>query len=341
MLSEVEMALSLNYKILFIHEMHAYFESKKFLQPFVGKLNFLKLKASDCFKNCTYDEKIEQCTLINSRLQQFDKSNTISINDIEPNLRKRNFYKLMSNALFGKFLQTTNKPRVKYLNSQEELQQLFYSGVDINDISCINENLCLASVKLNEQRLPANRSQNVYIGSQITAYAREVIYKHLQTIAEVPGVTIYQIECDSLFFSLPKNHFCPLILSPCLGDFKNIYDGETTGFYSLGNKQYNLNYESKETNTLNSVFKISGLCLKNRHELEKVNDKTFESFLNDYVSGEIRNTIFFQSKTFNDLKEFKVLNHQQKYTLTNKLSRKRFFNVFNERLISYPFGFQF
>ena len=99
----------------------------------------------------------------------------------------------------------------------------------------------MVSVKANEQKLEVNRSQNVYIGSQITAYAREVMYRHLMEVLKVPNANVYQIECDSLFFSLPQNQMCPLICSPCLGDYKHLYQN-ISSFYSLGTKQYCVNY---------------------------------------------------------------------------------------------------
>lgn len=338
MISEVEFALTLGYKILHVHEVHYYTRSEYVLKDFVKQLNYFKLMASDCFKDCcSIKEKEELCNLINKAMDL--NEGPISPSMINPNLKKRNFYKLMSNSLFGKFIQKSNKPHSKYLNCQDELDELFYTGAKIEDLFCISENVCLANLSVNLCKLPPNRSQNVYVGSQITAYAREVIYKHLMKLMEIPNCKIYQMECDSLFFSLPNNAQCNLNFSPSLGHFKHVYDGEILGFYSLGQKQYCVNY--CERDTLHSIFKISGVCLKNRYNSAQLNENSFELFLDKFIEGNNQKFIFLQKKCHSDFINLKVISYQQKFTLTNKLSAKRFVNVFDTKLSTYPFGFKF
>lgn len=338
MLSEIEFALTLGYKILHIHEVHFYTKSEFILRDFVLKLNCFKIKATDCFKNCdSLHKKLKTCEIINSKMG-LQNPDMITIDNVQPNLRKRNFYKLLCNSLFGKFIQHSNRSKLNYICDQEQLQNLFYSGALIEDFFCPNEKLCIMNTKVDERKIPCNRAQNLYIGSQITAYSREVIYKQLMEVQQIEGARIYQIDCDSLSFSLPLGTDCCLNVSPSLGDFKHVYSGEIVGFYSLGQKQYCINYKSCDQ--VKSSFKISGLSLKTRHGSDDLTENSFESFLNNVVKGISSSKVFNQEMKRTDFKKFSVLTYQQKYTLTNNLSKKRFVNIFDDRLATYPFGFK-
>ena len=194
----------------------------------------------------------------------------------------------------------------------------------------------MVNTTINALKLPPNRSSNVYIGAQVVAYAREIMYKHLLTLQEIPDCKIYQIECDSLFFSLPITFPCPLSMSPFLGDFKNAYGNkEIVSFYSLGQKQYCLNFfEDSSVSKIQSIFKISGLSLQNEFNEKILDQNTFEKFLDSFCEGE-------NSSKTSDFVNLKVITYQQKYTLTNQLSHKRFVNVFDANFTTYPFGYNF
>lgn len=339
LLTEVEFALSLGYKILFVHEVHYYITFDYIFKQFVQKLNCLKIQATDCFKECqTNEEKSQLCDKINisMNLQNCDK---ITVESVHPNSKKRNIYKLMCNALFGKFIQNTNQAQPKYVTQQEDIESLFHSGKQIEDLFCINENLCLINLKANEFKLPVCRTHNAYIGAQVTSYARQVMYQHLLKVNAIQGAKIYQLECDSLFLSLPRTSSNILNVTPSLGDFKNVYDGEIVAYYSIGQKQYCINY--LEHDNLKSVFKVSGVSLKNHYNSTQLTENTFETFLDEFIEGNNVHITFRQEKHGSDFTNFKVLSYQQKFTLTNKLSRKRFVNVFDKRMSTFPFGFKF
>lgn len=339
MISEIEYALSLGYQIMYIHEIHCYKKSEKILSDFIKVLNCLKIKASDCFAGLkSDDEKQLICNRMNEKMN-LDSYQCISPSNVQPNPAKKNFYKLMCNSLFGKFIQRTDKPQIKYVHCQDELNELFYNGSKIEDYFCLNDEICLVSTSPNVLKLPPNRNQNLYIGSQITAFAREVMHRHAMQLNDIPGCKLYQIECDSLFFSLPNNSSPNLDVSPSLGSFKHVYDGEILGFYSLGQKQYSINYKAGDS--VKSIFKISGLSLKNENNHNKINENSFELFLDTFIEGQPISSTFIQQKTKADFVKMKILTYQQKFTLTNKLSTKRFVNVFDARLSTFPFGLKF
>jgi len=335
MLTEIEFALTLGYKIVAIHEMHVYEKIAPIFKEFVKFLNVMKLKATDCFKQQQMD-KNKLCDDINEKMQ-LEGNERILVDDIQINDQKRNFYKLMANALFGKFIERRDRPQLRYASSQSDLTDLYYSHSRIEDLFCLSEHTCLVSINADPLKLPPNRKHNIYIGSQIIANARQIMYNYILKLKQTPDCKIYQIECDALFFTLPNHIDCPLPLSPCMGDFKHVYPGEIVNFYSLGQKQYCINF--LKDGVLNSVHKISGLAVNCHYNSSKLRENSFEIFLDNLLNGKNCSSTFLQQKFRSDFINLKVLSYQQKYTLTNKLSLKRFVNVYDDRLSTYPFGY--
>ena len=81
--------------------------------------------------------------------------------------------------------------------------------------------------------------------------------------------------------------------------------------------------------------------MKNRYNSAQLNENSFELFLDKFIEGNNQKFIFLQKKCHSDFINLKVISYQQKFTLTNKLSAKRFVNVFDTKLSTYPFGFKF
>ena len=94
LLSEIEFAHSLGYRILDIFECHAYFKEYFIFKPFVEALNHFKQ--------------------INAK-----------------NPAKRNFYKLAANSLFGKIAQRNDFKKTLYVSSQNELEDLYLCNGDL------------------------------------------------------------------------------------------------------------------------------------------------------------------------------------------------------------------
>ena len=69
MITKIEYALSLGYKIEKIYEMHIYENFDYILKPFIQTLNFLKPQNSDCFSHCkTLTEKEIYCKKLNEKM---------------------------------------------------------------------------------------------------------------------------------------------------------------------------------------------------------------------------------------------------------------------------------
>ena len=148
MISEVEFALSLGYKILQIYEAHVYVKSDFILRDFIQKINYFKTISSNCFQDLeTMKEKLDCCAQLNDKMQLGDSNFQLSPDKIMPNSAQRNYFKLLCNALFGKFIQRRDQTNVVFIKSQEELNNLYFSGNVIDDFSCPNENVCMVFVK--------------------------------------------------------------------------------------------------------------------------------------------------------------------------------------------------
>ena len=337
MISEIEFALSLGYRILQIYETHIYLKNEFILKDFIQKINYYKTIATDCFKDKSLREQILMCSQLNDKMQLDDPNFQISPENFKPNNAQRNYYKLLCNALFGKFIQRRDQTDIIFVKSQEELSNLYFGGNVIEDFLCPNENVCMVFVKKNILKLPPNRKQNIYIGSQITAYAREVIYRHLQSILLLKDYKIYHVECDSIYFSGPTDKPCPLPLTTAVGDFKLEYTN-ILNFYGFGPKHYCLNYLD-ENGQCKNVCKYSGLSLTNDFNARVINETTFEKFLNDFIN-QTESAIELNQKIIkSDFKRLHSYGQVQKFTFRNKISQRRFVDNTDSHMTTFPYGY--
>jgi hypothetical protein len=109
----------------------------------------------------------------------------------------------MANALFGKFEQKNNKSQTLFLNNSLILKIFIFRRIKLRIYFVLTKKYAKFKIIPNNLKLPPNRKTNCYLGAQITAFARQVIYEHLQTLIS-SNATIYQIDCDSIIFTLPR-----------------------------------------------------------------------------------------------------------------------------------------
>ena len=324
LISEIQYSLNLGYKIQYIHECHAYEKCDYVFKYFVEALNFMKTKSSVKLS----DVNLDLCDALN--VHQTTPSFQFKAADFQKNVAKKQFYKLAANSLFGKVAQKNNKSRLDYVNSQEELEKLYFSENVIEDIFCLNENICQVFVKPNEKKLPTNRNSNCYIGAQMTAFAREVLYNYLLQIINCAQSTVYYVDCDSIVFSLPTNVNIPLPISIKCGDFKHEYE-EISAFYCLSPKSYFV--QSKN----GTVSKIKGLSIN--HCKDIFTEELFEKFIKALVINKPLSLKVEQRRYYANFKLCKVLEKIQKVSFTNFTNKRRVTIVDSCRLESIPFGY--
>ncbi len=337
-ISEISYALQQGYKLLRIHECHNYENVKFILKDFIEKINVLKLMNSDCFTNCINDfEKQEYCNYLNNEMK-LNPPFCITLKNVQNNLGKRNFFKLMANGFFGKFSQQQNKCKTIFASNQNELEKIYFSDVEIRDIFSLNDQICQVQIKPNDFKLPPNRKGNCYIGGQITAYARQIMHEHLTSIIQAGG-TLYQTDTDSICFSLPKNNTNPLRISHCIGHFKNEINGKIISFHSLGSKNYSIVYKKHEQ--FFAITKIRGLSLKNHINQDKIDSSLFDFYLDQFAKSTHCSKTIDQSR-FKRLRsnQFQVHPHVDKITFNNDVSNKRFTDFTSKNFKTFPYGFE-
>lgn len=338
MLSEIEYALKIGYTIMYIYEVHCYLEFDFLLQDFVKKLNYLKTKYTDCFRGyAKKSEKEKYCETLNAKMKLLQPDFKLSVADCQSNERKRTFYKLLANSFFGKFIQRDDRSNIVFVKSQTDVEKIYNKPETIEDISCFGDKICMLYLKKNPLHILPNLRQNVYIGSQITAYARQVIHEHLLTLASIPNCHLYHVDCDCLFFSLPKNLQCPLQFSHAVGDFKLEFQN-VLSYYSFGPKQYCVSVVQEDTK-IQSTCKFSGLSLNTVVNESKVNQETIALYLDNFVEGINSQMVLTQARHKNNFSNFKSIDFMQQYTFTNKLSQRRVIDSTNPRLLTFPYGF--
>lgn len=279
-INEIEYALTLNYKILKIHECHAYFRQKFIFKKFVTILNYLRVINSNCLSGKSSLEQEDYCKILASKLN-LSSNLPLTPNIIHHNSSNEMLYKLGINSLFGKLQQKCDYAKSIYVASQSELEDVFLKNEpNIQNIFCINNSICRVVVKPNELEIPSKHDTNCYIGSQLVSYAREELHKHLQALTLI-NAKIFYFDTDSIFFSLPHNHVMPLKISHALGDFKHIINGKILNFYCLGQKNYVIRYE--DNGKINEMIKVKGICLKSYFNQNVLNGTTYETFLEKFV----------------------------------------------------------
>jgi hypothetical protein len=337
MISEIEFALKLNYKLLFIHECHCYESFDYILKDFVTILNFLKTKYSDCLDHCkTNLEQDKYCNFLNEEMK-LTKPFLLDRSEVKFNKSKRTFFKLMANSLFGKLEQKNNKSQTLYVTNQEDLEKIFFSENEINDIFCVNDNICQVQISPNELKLKPNRKNNCYIGAQVTAFARQIIYTHIQTLLQ-SNATIYRVDCDSIIFTIPESMQIPLSLSHAVGHFKSEIDGEIQSFYSLGPKSYSLSFfKNKEFHT---ISRVSGLSLGNSLSKDVLTDATFDFYIEQFLKKKRETLKVKQQRIKGNFKKFKVNSVIENVTFSNDLSKRRYICRTNAvNYPTFPYGF--
>ena len=336
MISEIEFALELNYQILHIHECHIYEESDFILKDFVKAINFFKTKYSNIFsKNCRNEAKVQICNQLNNEME-LSEPFSLTVENNCPNLSKRTFYKLMANALFGKLEQKNNKSQTLFFNKQSDIEEIYFSENKIDDIFCLNEEICQLQILPNNLKLPPNRKANCYIGAQITAYARQVIYKHMQSLM-CSNATIFQVDCDSIIFTLPHDQPVPLKVSSAVGHFKHDIN-DIKSFYSLGPKNYSLTFESN--NSKETLLRIRGLSLNN--SLNKVNfsNELFKFYVSQFLKQKRQQISMKQFRRKADFKKLKICSQIEQLTFTNDLSKRRNVDFSTRNFLTLPYGYK-
>jgi len=333
MLSEIEYALTLGYKILHVFECHVYTEYDYILKDFVQALVYMKTISSNCFENInSMSDKNNYCKILNKKMK-LENDLLLSPSVIKPNPAKRHFYKIAQNTFFGKFGQRRDLTKVLYCSTQEEIESfLVENTAELNDAYVINSNLCAVSYKPNSAKLKPSLKTNMYISAQITSFARETIHRAAMLLHD-KSIKLLKINCDSLIFALTKDQVCPFEISHAVGDYKHEIHGKILNFFALGCKNYVIIYRDSDFN-IRTINKISGLSLKSETiDLESYNlflQKLKEDIDCILTVNNRKRKINWKNLTFKITTE--------KFTIGNKFHLRRIIKP-NCDLYTVPYGY--
>ena len=335
MLSELSYAMELNYTLIHVFECHVYKENSFLLTNFVKILTSLKTKHSKVWETMPVNETRQSYSDYLNNKMGLDGPLEIKPSNANYNASKRLFYKLAQNSFFGKFGQKPNQRRTVFLTDQSQIDNLI-SGCDkIHDIFLVNPNLCIAETERNLKKMAPNRNGNCYLSSQITAFSREFIHRHLLLLEKIPDCKIISVDCDSLMFVLPNNVPCPFQVTAAVGDFKHEVEGQILSFFSLGPKNYILTFE--KDNQINVIRKISGLSLSHASD---VDPQMYENFLDNYANDIFSVKNLTQKKKKINFADLSVSINNYSFLLSNNVSTKRIVMKNMADLKTLPYGYE-
>jgi hypothetical protein len=342
MFSDLRKAVKLGYTIEAWHEIHYFPHTDYILKDYSIYLYSEKIKYSGWPQpNMTLSEKENYCRLINTAMEiplefQLNPSNVCK------NTALRQLAKSQLNNFYGKFSQNSNKTRTEFIRNQYKLDEILSKNTILNLTNLSDDVL---QVEFEPPFTSPNRKSNIYIGAQVNAYSREIIYDYLMSIEKAGGV-VYSVDVDGLFYSLPLSVQDPLPYSNVCGHFKNMFheNAEILAYYCLGTRNYSILYKDQDQN-LKTIVKVKGLSLSSHCLDQKINANTYKNFIKSHFENEVQQIIIPQEKYCIDPNTKQMIKKFQNFTFQNELYIKRYVPVSycqnkDYRIKTLPFGFK-
>lgn len=343
MVTDLEKATELGYKILKFHELHHYEQRDFILRDFVSVLAKQKLQFSGIPSDVPENQRDSFCDELNKNMN-FEGDLLLNAKKITNNESQKTMYKSMMNNFLGRFALNSNFSSYKFVRSAYEIEQeLKKSHTCLVDIFDISETFCQLEISNNSNPKP-NQCGSLYITSEVNSLARRFTYSKSEQIEKIGGI-ILAIDTDAIIYALPKGVNDVIKYGPEFGAFKNVLgnDEKIEQFMSLGPRNFMLVHRDKN-GTLKTTSKIKGLCLTSANNCNEIDAKTYSDFIlkrfhNEYQSKyipQMRMKIDKQTKTFHDM--------LTKFNFSNDLHVKRFCvsdSADQSTIKTYPYGYKF
>ncbi len=333
---DINKALSENYKVKHIYEIHFFPETKFILQNFVQCLTSFRLQNSGGLDNLnSEEEKQSYCERHNSNMN-LPACFALTRSNIKNNPSQKLFFKDMSNSLFGKFSQNSNVSKTEIVWSQHRLEELV-SQFNVLEIYNLSETSVLVEYEAISSQ--PNLKSNVYIGADINAHARIIIFDYIRLLQSV-GICVYAVDTDCLFYSVPKNVKDPLKFSDSIGDFKSVIpkNCEVLSYHSLGCRNYSILYKDCEAK-LHTITKVKGLSLTSSHMSQLIDHQTYERYIEKHFQSEYQSLVVPQIRNIASKPSFNVTPKLRTFEFKNDLFLKRYVKKHDLDYKTYPYGF--
>ncbi|XP_062575961.1 uncharacterized protein LOC134237834 [Saccostrea cucullata] len=323
--TELHKALDMGYTLDRIYEVWHFKESSQELfRSYIDTFLKIKQEASGFPPDCKTSEQ-EQDYI---RQVLYKEGFMMDILSIEKNPVRRTIAKLFLNCLWGKFAQRLLLPKTRYLDEEEELQQLLQdSTLDIKGMQLLdnkedsNKDKMLVNYQDKQEFVEECPFGNVVLACFTTAHARLHLYETLQPL----GDRVLYFDTDSIIYQHREGAFNPT-LGNSLGEWTDELDGDhIIKFMSAGPKNY-----AYRTAKGTEVHKVKGITLNYRTS-QIVSPETLEKML----KGEIEEvTVLYPDK----------IQRTRDHEVVNKPLEKKYRIVYDKRqlLPSYntlPYGY--
>lgn len=334
-LAEVNYALSLNYTVIQLYEIHFFAEKKPILAEFVKFFSSLRLKSADSLLHMTEDEKNTYAQEINEKLS-LPPELQVSVLDLKPNKLKQQTFKTSLNALFGKFSQMPNTATSEIVSSQRRLEEIA-NEFEITD--WYNLTPFLVQVEYSKPVLKPSLKYNLYIGAEINAKGRIFLHQKLKLLL-ANGAKIFYCDTDAIAYSLKSDQIDPLEFGPFPGQFKSVIESgkKVVNFNALGNKNYTLLCKDS-LDQLETITKCKGLSLSSCHLENQLSREIYESSIQDHFKKEVKSIHCLQVRHTTKKGTLEKSKRIVDYEFRNNLYMRRFIKP--DCAHTFPYGFKF
>jgi hypothetical protein len=334
---EINKALELGYKVLNIYEVVFFDTEKPVLREFLTRLSSLRLSNSYSDVGQGTQHKNAVCDTINKDLNLAGTLFEVKPEVLCDNPMKKSFYKLQSNSVLGKLSSHVQLESTEIVQSRGELE-LLLSKHHVTEVNVIDDNHLMVSYQRKSAK--SNSNFNIFIGAQVSAFAKIVLYNFMLKLKE-KNITILSIDTDCIIYELPDHIKDPLETSMSFtpGHLKPVLDEncEILSYCALGTRNYSILYKDGIGN-LKSMIKCKGLSYTSAQLQNQLDFSVYNKYLQSYMKSEIESIRLKQVRLRTQKKDYlskkEVETH---FTFNNDLFLKRIVRLDGTTL---PFGYK-
>lgn len=339
MVSEINFAKKLGYKILSWHEIHHYSNEAPFLKEYVKILAAQKLKNSNILNDIPQSDQKTVCDKLNVAMD-FNPAYELKPETVCDNTFQKQFYKDMQNSFFGRFALKEPSNSHIFCKTLREIEN--YAGkpdTELIDLIPISDEICQIEIS-QLKKSKANLNGNLYITAQINCLARQFLYNEMIKIDNQNGI-ILACDTDSIIYALKKNVVNPLKVNQEVGAFKHVLPQcKLLSYYSLSPRNYAILYEN-EKKEICHLLKVKGLALGSDNCSELITHKLYANFVDQNFKENIKTMYLPQMRKKIDKNSKSYSEVLTGFTFSSETHVKRFILKDSKSYETYPYGFQF
>ena len=169
-MAEIEFAVSKGYRIINVHEIFLYPETRDIFSNFYLRLANVKISNEGFKPHMTEAEKDEYVANINAKMPGI----CLKKEEIRKNSGRREFAKFLSNAGLGKFSQQSQKTSISLIYSHADFLKLRHGSphLKIKSVCPINEDMAEVTSIVDDAVAGSQKRTNCVVYAHVTAFSR-------------------------------------------------------------------------------------------------------------------------------------------------------------------------